>query len=172
MQRGPGLLTSDPDLVQPGEIVQNFIRNQQEKISAISQSAQQPTKASHGVKPHAASPYHSAQDIRLGAVSDKVRVMCTLGKTKFGIWLDLDSHPGEFVNNVEKQFKRREIRFDQSATVLWLKPEKGTPDEENYELSLNEDDLDADWATAIDWLRDAKKENSHVMYGVFHIDED
>lgn len=123
--------------------------------------------------PAAADPVVSDTSGGQTAAQEKVRISCKLGSTKIGVRLDLDdAHPGAFIDNVRKEFRRRDMTFDQSNTAIRLKPAEQMPDKDGHFVSLDEDDLEDNWTDIIHWLRTNKHQNSNVMYGVFQIDDD
>ncbi|KAH7411620.1 hypothetical protein DE146DRAFT_243335 [Phaeosphaeria sp. MPI-PUGE-AT-0046c] len=163
--------------LQPEDIVNNFLRNQQEHVSAAPRSApatrvKQRGEASRTSQPVTAEPEPSTQNTEPTGASEKVRISCRLGLTTFGIRLDLDAHSEAFIDSVQKEFKKRKLTFVQADTGIWLKPEKEASDEDSHYVSLDEDDLEENWTGIIQWLKENKQANSNVMYGVFQLDAD
>jgi hypothetical protein len=104
--------------------------------------------------------------------NDKIRVNCTLDSTLLNFWLELDRHADAFIAYVQEAFKKRKLPFAQSATTILFKPDPRTPDESGYLLILDEDDLEADWAGTVSWLRENKNAASPHIFGTIHIENE
>jgi hypothetical protein len=103
--------------------------------------------------------------------AEKIRLACTLHSVLIQCWLHLDA-PGEaFCDNVQKEFRKRKLKLDRPNTTIIFKSAKEGPDCDNYYLSLDEDDLEADWGQAIDWLRTNKRNISPHIHGTIQIED-
>jgi hypothetical protein len=86
------------------------------------------------------------------------------------MWLDT-SAPGEaFYDTFQQHFGKRKVISDRVELKIYLKSDKQSPDDEAYALSLDADELDADWETTVSWLEENKREKSPHIYGKVEIE--
>ncbi|KAL5118719.1 hypothetical protein ACEQ8H_003396 [Pleosporales sp. CAS-2024a] len=123
---------------------------------------------SHTPRPSPADPSTSNPTPPQQSVGrDRVRLHCTLYEAKMKLWLDLDASAQEFISEVEKAFNNKRLAFVPPATTLIFE----AASKDTYDISLEEDALEADWADFIEWIRSNKQ--AHMpMYGVFQVEND
>jgi hypothetical protein len=103
--------------------------------------------------------------------SSRIRLSLTYDATPINVWLDLDA-PGEaFFQSFQQQCVKRMKVLDRSGAFIWLKPNKHAPDDEAYALSLDEDELDADWETTVAWIKENRRDKSPHLFGVVMVGE-
>lgn len=86
------------------------------------------------------------------------------GKNPIMVWLDMCAPSDAFFQSFHKCVKKRLV-LEREETTIYLKGNKDTPEEEEYPLLLGADELDADWKTTLEWLRNNKSEESPNVYG-------
>lgn len=91
--------------------------------------------------------------------------------TTVNVWLDTGASGEAFYHNFQQQVGKRKAISDRAMVRIYLRRDKNTPDDEVYELSLDEDELDADWETTVTWLEENKREKSPHIYGKVEIDD-
>jgi hypothetical protein len=88
------------------------------------------------------------------------------------IWLDLSAHGEAFYKAFQQQaVKQRKNILDRATITIQLKKDRTVPDEAAYLLSLDEEDLEADWETTVEWLEANRRDKSPHIYGVVEIEE-
>jgi len=81
------------------------------------------------------------------------------------IWLDLRA-PGEtFYNAFHQLVEKRKGIFERAMMTIYLKKDKQMPDDEAYPLSLDADNLEADWDTTVAWLEVNRRDKPPHVYG-------
>tara|TARA_R110002003_G_scaffold171_10_gene13959 strand:- start:10054 stop:14157 length:4104 start_codon:yes stop_codon:yes gene_type:complete len=113
------------------------------------------------------SPFRDSDITGTGKVTPSSRIVLSLiwDANHIKVWLDLDG-PGEaFFHTVQQQCVKRIKVLDRSRTFISLKPNKHTPDDEAYALSLDEDELDADWETIVAWIKKNKRDRPPHLFG-------
>jgi hypothetical protein len=91
--------------------------------------------------------------------------------TPLNVWLDPHAHSEAFWRSFQQAVKQRKTILDRAMMTIKLKKNKNIPDEEAYALCLDEDDLEADWETTIEWLEANKRDKPPHLYGVVEIEE-
>lgn len=81
------------------------------------------------------------------------------------VWLDLDNHAEGFFLAFQQQASKRRTMPDRSSMTIHFKTEQNAPDDAAYSLTLDQEDLDADWGEAVLWLEKNKRELSPHIYG-------
>ena len=81
------------------------------------------------------------------------------------MWLDLHAPGEDFFKTFQRLVEKRKGIFDRTNITIYLKKDKLTPSDEAYPLSLDVDDLEADWDTTVAWLQDNKRDKSPHVYG-------
>jgi hypothetical protein len=126
-----------------------------------------PDETLQAIARHQRNSHVALQTRNNSSTTDRVRLNCRLGVRQLNFWLELDSHAGKFIANVQKEFTKRKIIFMLAVTTLLLKPYKDTLDEDAFYMRLEEDGLEADWAQTIQWVN-SKIQGDHVfIFGVF-----
>ncbi|CAO2651613.1 Nn.00g041830.m01.CDS01 [Neocucurbitaria sp. VM-36] len=87
-------------------------------------------------------------------VSDRIRLHITWDRTLLKVWLDMRSPCETFFRTFQEAVEKRKGLFDRSNIIIFLKKDKLWPDNEAYPLSLNEDDLEADWDETVSFLKE------------------
>lgn len=87
------------------------------------------------------------------------------------LWLDLAAPAEHFFDAFRQAADKRKRVFNRPETMIYFKRDKSSPDEEDFELSLEEESLEADWLQALDWLGENKKETSPHIHGKVQVDE-
>jgi hypothetical protein len=94
------------------------------------------------------------------------------GATTLNVWLDLSAHGEAFYRSFQQQaVKQRKTILDRAMMTIKLKNDKNTPDDESYPLSLDEEELEADWETTREWLDENRRDTSPHIYGVMDMGE-
>ena len=87
------------------------------------------------------------------------------------MWMDPNAPAEDFFRVFQEQAERRRSIPERSMIRICLKNDKNMPDEESYDLSLDEEDLDADWETTLEWLEGHKRDKSPHIYGVIQVQD-
>jgi hypothetical protein len=162
--------------VQPGELVDNFVRSQRERVTAplrkapdaTPQHRTEPSRTSRTATADPTSPTHTASQ---DPGSEKIRVSCTLGSGSFKFWLDLDAPAQAFFQTVQPQLEKKRGLFDRTTVSFVFGRDKQMSDDEVCELQLGEDELEADWEETVIWIRDNKGEKAPQIYATVQFDE-
>ena len=91
--------------------------------------------------------------------------------TTFNVWLDLDDPADAFFLTFQQQVSKRKTIHDRSTMTIYLKPERQSPNNIAYPLSLDSDSLDADWIVTKEWLEENKKDRPPHIFGTIEVDE-
>jgi hypothetical protein len=104
--------------------------------------------------------------------ADRMRLSLLWDATTLNIWLDLNAHGEAFYKAFQQQaVKQRKNILDRATITIQLKKDRTVPDEAAYLLSLDEEDLEADWETTVEWLEANRRDKSPHIYGVVEIEE-
>jgi hypothetical protein len=118
------------------------------------------------------APTTSAQDVDHNIATNKIRLSLLWDMTPVNVWLDLGA-PGEaFFKSFQQMVKKRKPLSERAMMTIYLKKDKHTPDDKAYALSLDEDDLDADWETTVTWLEENKRVKSPHIYGWVEVENE
>jgi hypothetical protein len=162
--------------VQPGELVDKFVRSQRERVTAPPRKApgatpKQRTESSSTSRSATTNPTSPTHTARQDPGSEKIRVSCTLGSGSFKFWLDLDAPAQAFFQTVQPQLKKKRGPFDRTTVSFIFGRDKQMSDDQVCELPLGEDELEADWEETVTWIRDNKGEKAPQMYATVQFDE-
>ncbi|KAH7066426.1 hypothetical protein BKA63DRAFT_161502 [Paraphoma chrysanthemicola] len=115
---------------------------------------------------HTATPHDTGQK----PTSNRLRLNLVWDLTTVNVWLDTAA-PGEaFYDTFQQHFGKRKVIPDRTMLRIDLKCDKQCPDDQAYALSLDEDELDADWETTVSWLEENKRDKSPHIYGQVEIE--
>lgn len=129
--------------------------------------APHPRHIDHGQQTHTTTPL-AAQ----GSSSGQLQVTGLWDKTPIKMSFDTDA-PGETFYQAFHQWAVRRNRggdVERHRMTLWLKASKKTPDEEAYELSLKEGELEDYWETAVDWIQENKSSKVPHLYATVRLE--
>jgi hypothetical protein len=87
-------------------------------------------------------------------------------KTLIQMSFDPDA-PGEAFYQAFHQWavrRKRGVDLERDRMTLRLKASKNTPDDEAYELGLNQGDLEELWEMAVDWIQENKSPKAPHLY--------
>ncbi|KAF2848340.1 hypothetical protein T440DRAFT_520037 [Plenodomus tracheiphilus IPT5] len=126
--------------------------------SRLTQSPAIPTASTH----HTGDP---------NVATDRLRLCIEWGKTPIMVWIDLCASGDAFFQAFHKLAVQRKRTLERTETTLFLRQTKEGLDDEEYPMSLDEDELDADWEMTVDWLKDNKKEKPPHIYGRVEVGE-
>jgi hypothetical protein len=112
-------------------------------------------------------------DMNAGKVpaSSRIRLSLTWDATPINVWLDLHGRGEAFFHAFQQLCAKRKGEFDRSRTLILLKPDKHAPEDEAYALSLDEDEMDADWETTVAWIEEHRRDKSPHLYGEVRVEE-
>ena len=103
--------------------------------------------------------------------TDRIRLSVVWDATTLNVWLDLNEYGEDFYQAFQQQAaKQRKDVLDRTTMRIQLKKDKNLPYEEAYPLSLDEDELEADWETTCEWLNSNKRDKMPHIYGVVETD--
>jgi hypothetical protein len=113
------------------------------------------------------------EDMNAGKVpaSSRIRLSLTWDATPVNVRLDLDARCEAFFRAFQQMCVKRKGDFDRSRTFILLKPDKHAPEDEAYALSLDEDELDADWETIVAWIKENRRDKSPHLFGEVRVEE-
>ena len=118
------------------------------------------------------APATPARDTDPNKATDRIRLSLVWDATTLNVWLDLNAHGEAFYKAFQQQAtKQRKDISDRATMTVLLKKDKSIPDEEGYALSLDEDDLEADWETTLEWLDANRRDKSPHICGVVEMEE-
>jgi hypothetical protein len=103
--------------------------------------------------------------------ADKLRLGFDWGVTPMATWLDLRAPAEAFFKAFQHVVEKRKGIFERDTMTLYLKKDKQTPDDEAYPLSLEADELEADWERTVEWLQDNRREKPPHVYGRVQVGE-
>ncbi|CAE7179590.1 hypothetical protein PTT_13169 [Pyrenophora teres f. teres 0-1] len=101
----------------------------------------------------------------------RIRLSLVWDTTVINMWIDLNAPAEDIFRVFQEHAEKRRSIAERSLMSICLKNDKNMPDHESYDLSLDEEDLDADWETTIEWLEAHKREKSPHIYGVIQIQD-
>jgi hypothetical protein len=123
------------------------------------------SRSSHMDPSQSSRPSVSGHNADHNTGADKLRLSFEWGVTPMAIWMDLRA-PGEtFFEAFQQLVVKRKGMFERDTMTILLKKDKQTPDDEAYPLSLNSDDLEADWEMTVEWLEENRREKPPHVYG-------
>ncbi|KAF2848349.1 hypothetical protein T440DRAFT_536505 [Plenodomus tracheiphilus IPT5] len=144
-----------------GQETQQSLRNV--RLDGIGESRQVPQSGR-------ATPSPSAQPGSGGTTSDpnapagRIRLRIEWESTTINVWLDMDA-PGEAFFQAFQKAAGKKHTLERDETSLLLKKDKKSSDKDEYTLLLGADELDADWETTLEWLRNHMAEKPPNIYG-------
>jgi len=118
------------------------------------------------------APANPAREADPNKAADRIRLSLVWDATTLNVWLDLNAHGEAFYKAFQQQAtKQRKDILDRATMTILLKKDKSIPDEEAYALSLDEDDLEADWETTLEWLDANRRDKSPHICGMVKKEE-
>jgi hypothetical protein len=107
-----------------------------------------------------------------GLSSGQLQVSGLWDKTPIKMSLDPEASGEVFYQEFCKWASRRNRNGDIERTkmTLWLKANKNARDDEAYELSLKEGELEDFWEEAIDWIQDNKNPKAPHLYATVQLE--
>lgn len=172
----PSSHVNDSSNTYQDEILQTLLRGQHNSVPqqrTPGSTRSKDTHASHTRHPSLISnTAASVVPVPTNSQPEKMRLSCKIDSILLNIWLDLDAHADAFLANVDDAFRKRKLVFDQTVTTILLKANPQVPDQGDYLLSLDEDDLEADWVETTRWLRINKNAISPHIFGDIQIEND
>jgi len=85
--------------------------------------------------------------------------------------MDLNALADDFFQAFAEKAKKRKIMPERFSISIRLKNHKNMLDDESYDLSLDKEDLDADWETTLEWVNKHKRVDSPHIYGLIQIQD-
>ena len=101
----------------------------------------------------------------------KIRLSLLWDATVINMWMYLNAPAEDFFQAFQEQAVKRKSIPERSMMRICLKNDKHMLEDESYHLSLDEEDLDADWETTLEWLEGHKRDKSPHIYGVVQIQD-
>lgn len=95
----------------------------------------------------------------------KLRLELNWGLTMIKMWLELDNPAEAFLEAFQKQVIKQRSLPDRKLVTIYLKTEQRLPNDASYPLSLDQEDLEADWAGTVSWLEENSREISPHVFG-------
>ncbi|EDU45109.1 predicted protein [Pyrenophora tritici-repentis Pt-1C-BFP] len=170
--------------LQPNSMIEAFMSQQQlrgveQEVRQNQRNSPAPTvRRSHPSNTEHSLPLRtnatSAPSVRHddpNASTTKIRLSLVWEKTVINMWIDLNAPAEDFFRVFQEHAEKRTSIPERSLMRICLKSDKEMPDHESYDLSLDEEDLDADWETTLDWLEEHKRQKSPHIYGVIQIQD-
>jgi hypothetical protein len=107
-----------------------------------------------------------------GLSSGQLQVSGLWDKTPIKMSLDPDASGEVFYQDFCKWASRRNRDGDieRNKMTLWFKSNKNTRDDEAYDLSLNEHELEDLWEDAISWIQDHKNPRAPHLYATVELE--
>jgi hypothetical protein len=105
------------------------------------------------------------------SASNRIRLSLIWDATWLTVGLDLDARCEAFFRAFQQLCVKRKGEFDRSRTFILLKPDKHAPEDEAYALSLDEDEMNADWETTVAWIKEHRRDKSPHLYGEVRVEE-
>jgi hypothetical protein len=160
-------------------MVEPFLSRQQSYETAIGDHQPSPANTVLGSRIEHPQPLRTnsvattpVRDADPNKASDRIRMSLLWGATTLNVWLDLSAHGEAFYRSFQQQaVKQRKTILDRAMMTIKLKNDKNTSDEESYSLSLDEEELEADWETTREWLDENRRDKSPHIYGVMDMGE-
>ncbi|KAI4609320.1 hypothetical protein J4E80_008569 [Alternaria sp. BMP 0032] len=166
------------DRYNPHHVVEPLISRQQSY--ARNMEGQQSSPAPTVMDTHIEHPHPLRPNLGPGApvrdadpkkATDRIRLSVVWDATTLNVWLDLNEYGEDFYQAFQQQAaKQRKDILDRTTMRIQLKKDKSLPYEEAYSLSLDEDELEADWETTCEWLNANKRDKMPHIYGVVETD--
>ncbi|KAF1960876.1 hypothetical protein CC80DRAFT_590195 [Byssothecium circinans] len=143
--------------------VQAFRDTQRMHEAEPTAPAPHPRHIDHGQPTHTTTPF-AAQG---STASDRL-----VGQNTNEMSFDPDASGEAFYQAFHQWAVRRKRGGDleRHRMTLWLKASKNTPEDEAYELSLNEGELEELWETAVDWIRENKSPKAPHLYATVELE--
>lgn len=101
----------------------------------------------------------------------RIRLFLEWGRTPILLWLDLCASGDAFFQAFQKLALQRKRTLDRAETVLYLRQNKDGVDDEEYPLSLDEEELDADWGSTVAWLMENRRDKPPHIHGRVEVGE-
>lgn len=86
--------------------------------------------------------------------------------TLINVWLDLEQRGEAFFQAFQRELKGRRQIHDRSNTTIRLMTDQSSRTDSAYNLSLGIDELECDWETTLDWLKENKRDQPPHFIGV------
>ena len=118
-------------------------------------------------QPQRVSPAHPvpASASSSSASSKRLRLNLRWNATTFNIWLDTNDSAEAFFLAFQQQASKRHEIFNRELTKISLKA-----GQQSSELSLALEDLEADWDSMVEWLRENKRDKPPHVYGEVEVE--
>jgi hypothetical protein len=99
-----------------------------------------------------------------------LRLELEWGVTVINVWLYLDSSADAFFHLFQQQASKRKTMPDRSLITIYLTPDRDATDEAAHALSLDQDDMEADWDRTVEWLERNRREQSPHLFGTVDVE--
>jgi hypothetical protein len=100
----------------------------------------------------------------------KLRLELEWGVTIIQVWLFLDNSADAFFHAFQKLVSKRKTMPDRSLITIYLKPDRNATDEAAHALSLDQDDMEADWDRIVELLERNRNEHSPHFFGTVDVE--
>jgi hypothetical protein len=158
---------------QPNERTHEYVRSQSEHAAAATSRSnpgtipyQQPIP-SVNYRPTTAETVNSTQ----ASSHDNIRVSCTLDSSILSFWLNLNADAQALYDIVQPKLEKKKGPFDRTAVLILFARDKQTSTGEVCELSLGEEEMEADWEGTVAWIRDNKRERPPHIHATIQFEE-
>ncbi|KAH9878149.1 hypothetical protein J1614_003366 [Plenodomus biglobosus] len=101
----------------------------------------------------------------------RIRLSLDWGLTPIQMWLDLCASGDAFFQTFQKHALQRKRTFERAETTIYLRQTKKGHDEEEYPVSLGEEELDADWELTVSWVVENKRDKPPHIHGRVEVGE-
>ncbi|KZM26237.1 uncharacterized protein EKO05_0006845 [Ascochyta rabiei] len=156
-----------PNMQRTYDITQAFRSSQRMRSGEPSAPVLHPTRIEHGLSNHAPTPY-AAQEPSSGLL----HLAGLWDKTPIKISFDPEAL-GETFFQAFSQWavkRKRDGDLDRQRMTLWLKASKNMPDDEAYELSLKEGELEDLWEDAVKWIQENRGPKAPHLYAIVELE--
>ncbi|KAH3946755.1 hypothetical protein HBI56_067720 [Parastagonospora nodorum] len=176
---------NQPSRDQPNERIHEYVRSQSEHAAAAATSRSNPGTISYQQPIPHQQPIPYQEPIPLGnyrpttaetvnstqaSSHDSIRVSCTLDSSTWGFRLNLNADSQALYDIVQAKLEKNKGPFDRTTVLILFACDKQTSGEV-CELSLGEEELEADWEGTVAWIRDNKRERPPHMYATIQFEE-
>lgn len=147
--------------------VQNFRETQNAHVAEPSAPVPDLQRVNHRQQTQKTTPLASQEPS-----SGQLQVIGLWDKTPIKMSFDPDASGETFYQAFHQWAVRRQRDGDleRHRMTLWLKTNKGTHDNEAYELSLKEGDLEELWEAAVDWIQENKNPKAPHLYATVELE--
>ena len=110
------------------------------------------------------APTFTANDKEHASSSGQIRLTGRWGSIPINMRMDLNA-PGEvFYQTFYRWAEERNQKIERERTKIWVKRDRGTPDEYSLDFGLGEEELEEVWEGVVEFIQENRREKGPHIY--------